>query len=302
MSNKNRNQIKFDFAQIGGVKLHFATAGSGEKLVILLHGFPEFWYSWRHQLIALSNEYTVVAPDLRGYHLSDKPRNIADYKINKIVDDVTGLIDHFGRKKAAVIGHDWGASIAWALAIKHPEYLWKLGALQVPPIPIWKRNQTIRQFFASWYMFFFQIPILPEFLLKTNDYAAMGNSLRNSTAQKEVFTDEDILEYKKAWSEPFAITAMLNYYRANIIERLFQKYDELPKISIPTLFVYGEKDKAVLPQTVEGVSDMIDAEYQEIRIPEAGHWVQQEAKDTVTQVLREFLAKKSVNREINERR
>ncbi len=292
MNNQEiKKKIRFDSAQIGSVKLHFATAGNGEKLVILLHGFPEFWYSWRYQLVALSNEYTVVAPDLRGFHLSDKPRKIADYELDKLVDDVAGLIRHFGQEKAAVIGHDWGASIAWALAEKHPEYLWKLGALQVPPHPIWKRNQTVRQFFASWYMFFFQIPVLPEFLLKINDYASMGNSLRNSTAQKDVFTDDDILEYKKAWSEPFAITAMLNYYRANIIELLFKKYDEFPKITVPTLFVYGEKDRAVLPETVAGIGDLIEAEYQEIRIPEAGHWVQQEAKETVTKVLREFLAK-----------
>lgn len=291
MSKQVQKKIKFDYAQIGAVKIHYATAGSGEKLVILLHGFPEFWYSWRHQLIALSDEYTVVAPDLRGYHFSDKPRNVADYKLDKLVDDVCGLIRHFDREQAAVIGHDWGAAVAWSLAIRNPEYLWKLGALQVPPIAIWKKNQSIRQYLASWYMFFFQIPVLPEFLMRLNDYAGLGNALRNSTAEKDIFTDTDIAEYKKAWSEPFAITAMLNYYRANLFDRLFAKSVELPKINVPTMFIYGEKDSAVLPETVKGVGDMIIADYQEIRIPEAGHWVQQEAKDTVTKVLREFLAK-----------
>src|SRR5688572_19980100 len=108
------DKIKFDFAQIGGVRLHYATAGEGEKLVVLLHGFPEFWYSWRHQLVDLSDEYTVVAPDMRGYNLSDKPAGTQDYAVEKLVDDTVGLIRHFGRRQAAVIGHDWGAAVAWA--------------------------------------------------------------------------------------------------------------------------------------------------------------------------------------------
>ncbi|MFN0141618.1 MAG: alpha/beta fold hydrolase, partial [Pyrinomonadaceae bacterium] len=144
------DRISFGYADVGEVTLHYAKAGSGDKLVLLLHGFPEFWYSWRHQLIGLSDKYTVVAPDLRGYNLSDRPVNTSDYVIDKLVGDVVGLIKHHGREKAAVIGHDWGASVAWALAMKRSEVLWKLGALQVPPIPIWKRNQTARQFFASW--------------------------------------------------------------------------------------------------------------------------------------------------------
>lgn len=291
MNEEIQKKIRFDYAQIGGVKIHYATAGTGAKLVLLLHGFPEFWYSWRHQLVDLSDEYTVVAPDMRGFNLSDKPKKIADYDVDNVVDDVIGLIHYFGREKAAVIGHDWGASVAWALAMKHPEYLWKLGALQVPPIPVWKKNQSLKQIFASWYMFFFQIPFLPELLLKLNDYAVLGNALKNSTVEKNVFTDADIAEYKKAWSEPFALTAMLNYYRANILQRFFTNYEESPKIQVPTIFIYGEKDNAILPETVKGVGEMIDAEYVEIHIPEAAHWVQQEAKSTVTQVLREFLAK-----------
>lgn len=282
-------RISFGYADVGEVKLHYATAGNGERLVLLLHGFPEFWYSWRHQLVALSGEFTVVAPDLRGYNLSDKPPNKSDYIIDKLVGDIVGLIQHFGREKAAVIGHDWGASIAWAIAMKKPEVLWKLGALQVPPIPIWRRNQTAKQFFASWYMFFFQIPALPEFLFRQNDYAALAKSLRETTASPGVFTDEEIAEYKKAWSQPGATTAMLNYYRANILKRMFGKKAMPPKIDVPTLFIYGEKDTAVLPATVAGVGDMIAGPYREHRIPNSGHWVQQEARDEVTDILRNFL-------------
>jgi pimeloyl-ACP methyl ester carboxylesterase len=284
------SEITFDYAQIGGTRLHYAKAGDAERLVVLLHGFPEFWYSWRHQLAALGDEYTVVAPDLRGYNLSDKPTGVSGYEIDKSVEDVIGLIHHFGRERAAVVGHDWGASVAWALAAKHPEYLWKLGALQVPPVAVWRKNQTFRQLAASWYMFFFQIPLLPENLLKLNDFALLENALKNSTAEKNVFTDEDIAKYKKAWNEPYALTAMLNYYRANILKRFFVKPEDAPKIKVPTVFIYGERDTAVLPETVRGVGAMIDAPYEEFRIPTSGHWVQQEAADAVTEILREFLA------------
>ncbi len=282
-------RITFDYADTGKVKLHYAIAGSGEKLVVLLHGFPEFWYSWRHQMVALSDEFTVVAPDMRGYNLSDKPPNTSDYVIDELVGDIVGLIKHLGREKAAVIGHDWGASVAWALAMKHPEVLWKLGALQVPPIPIWKRNQTVKQFFASWYMFFFQLPGLPERVFRQRNFESLEKSLRGSTAEPNVFSDEEIAEYKKAWSQPGSPTAMLNYYRANILKRLFGKGGLPPKIDIPTLFIYGEKDKAVLPQTVAGVGDMISGPFTEHRIANSGHWVQQEARDEVTSVLRKFL-------------
>ena len=288
--NNFDSSIKFDYAQIGGVKLHYATAGVGEKLVILLHGFPEFWYSWRHQLIALSDEYTVVAPDMRGYNLSDKPANVADYEMDKLVDDVCGLIRHFGREQAAIVGHDWGASVAWTIAQKHPEYVWKLCALQVPPISVWQKNQTVKQFLASWYVLFFQIPRLPEWLLSRNDFAILAEGLKNSTAEPGVFSGENIAEHKKSWSQPRALTSALNYYRANILKRLFFKQSTEEKIKVPTLFIYGEKDAAVLPESVQGIGEVIDAAYQEIRIPDAAHWVQQEAAEIVTDSLREFLA------------
>ena len=284
------SEISFDYAQIGGVKLHYAIAGQGgEKLVILLHGFPEFWYSWRHQIAALSDEYTVVAPDLRGYNLSDKPESVADYHIDKLVDDVCGLIGHFGYAQAAVVGHDWGAAIAWATAQNHPEYVSKLCALQVPPVSVWQKNQTFKQFTTSWYMFFFQLPLLPEWLLSRDDYALLANSLQTSTAEPNVFSDADISEYKKAWSETNHLNSILNYYRANVWQRLFDR--ETPaKITVPTLFIYGEKDSAVLPETVKGVSEAVAAPFSEIRIPDSGHWVQQEAAEVVTDSLRGFLA------------
>ena len=285
-----QKKINFDHAQIGAVNLHYATAGNGGKLVLLLHGFPDFWYSWRHQIVGLSDEYTVVAPDLRGYNLSDKPENTSDYEIDKLVDDVTGLIRYFGRENAAVVGHDWGAAIAWAVAQKHPEYVWKLAAMQVPPANIWKKNQTFKQFLASWYMFFFQIPKLPEWVLGLNDFEILADGLKNSTAEKDVFTNEIISEYKKSWNETENLKSAINYYRANILKRLFGKSNSNGKIKVPTLFIYGEKDTAILPETVEGIGEFVDAPFEEFKFPNAGHWIQQEEAETVTKILAEFLA------------
>ena len=295
MNESDYSSIKFDYAQIGGVRLHYATAGEGERLVLLLHGFPEFWYSWRHQITALSDEYTVVAPDLRGYNLSDKPSRVSDYEMEKLVDDVTGLIRYFGRGQAAVIGHDWGGIVAWATALAEPEALWKVGALQVPPPPVWRKNMSVRQALASWYMLFFQLPVLPEWLLSRNDFAMLEKGLRESAdGTGEELTEKDIAEFKEAWSRPDALTGGINYYRANFRRMLFSGVpDGARKIQVPSLFIYGEHDRYVLPETVRNIGEFIDAPFEEYFIPTAGHWVQQEASETVTAILREFLAKET---------
>src|SRR5437016_1117917 len=150
--------IQHGFADVGDVRLHYAECGTGDDLVVLLHGFPECWYSWRHQLPVLGERYHAVAPDMRGFNLSDKPPRVADYRIELLVEDVVGLINHFGKKRAAIVGHDWGAAVAWAVAQRHPDLVSKLAALQVPPPIAWKENYTLRQFLRSWYMFFFQLP------------------------------------------------------------------------------------------------------------------------------------------------
>lgn len=282
-------KLDFDYAQIGDVNLHYATAGTGERLVILLHGFPEFWYSWRHQIEVLSRDFTVVAPDLRGYNLSSKPPRIADYKIANMVDDVTGLIRHLGRRQAAVVGHDWGASIAWATAEKYPEYVSKLAALQVPPWAAWQQNAGWQQYLASWYMFLFQIPGLPEWVLSRRDFDLPEQGLRETNRRNATFTEEDIAEFKKSWRATGALTSPLNYYRANFVERFFARRGDNVKIIVPTLFIYGEKDKYILPATVRNVGRFVDARFVEVRIPDAGHWVQQEAPLQVSTALLDFL-------------
>ncbi|MDH3495100.1 MAG: alpha/beta hydrolase [Acidobacteriota bacterium] len=291
MTNPHDEGPDFGYAELGRIRLHYAKSGSGKELVLLLHGFPEFWYSWRHQLADLADEYTVVAPDMRGYNLSEKPPDVASYKIDELIEDIAALIKYFGHEQAAIVGHDWGAGVAWAIAQKKPEILSKLACLQVPPPSVWRKNQTFRQFAASWYMFFFQIPFLPEMLLKSGDFAKLANGLKTTTAREGVFTNEDIEKYREAWARSGALTGGLNYYRANIMKRMFGKAPVPKKIEVPTLFIYGEQDRAVLPQTVEGVGDMVGAEFTELRIPEAAHWVQLEAREKVTTALKEFLTK-----------
>ncbi|QQS42313.1 MAG: alpha/beta hydrolase [Acidobacteriota bacterium] len=289
MSEALQKKIEFGYAQVGGVRLHYARAGAGPKLVLLLHGFPEFWYSWRHQLIDLSDEFTVVAPDLRGVNLSDKPSAVSDYEVGKLVDDAVGLIHQLGFEKAHVVGHDWGGGIAWAVARTHPEAVEKLAVLQTPPVEIWRKNLTLKQLLASWYMFFFQLPRIPEILLSANDFEGPSKAIRSSTATPGVITDEDIEEYKIAWARPGSITGGLNLYRANVLGRFFGKKKELPDVTVPTLFIYGEQDKAILPETVEGVAEVVVAEFEELRIPEAAHWVHVEAREKVSEALRKFL-------------
>lgn len=294
--------IRHSYAQIGGVRLHYAVRGAGDRLVLLLHGFPECWYSWRRQLESLSAErYTIVAPDLRGYNLSDKPPRIDDYALPRLVDDVTGLIRHFGKVESAIIGHDWGAAIAWATALNYPEYVWKLVAMQVPPAAAWRANLTLGQMLRSWYMFFFQLPVLPEWLISMNDFALLERTFKNTVGRRGVFTDADVNVYKSALRQNGALTAAVNYYRANVLKLLWPSCGDdasdqttfrpsaTRKVRSPTLFIYGEHDIAIIPDTVRGVGAYVDGPYRELRIADSGHWVQNEAPGEVNIALQEFL-------------
>ncbi|HVF45307.1 MAG TPA: alpha/beta hydrolase [Pyrinomonadaceae bacterium] len=285
-------QIRHGYAQVGDVRLHYAECGVGERLVLLLHGFPECWYSWRHQLKALGGRYRVVAPDMRGYNLSDKPDRVEDYRVPRLVDDVTGLIRHFGAREAAVVGHDWGAAVAWAVAQHYPDYVWKLAALQVPPPAVWAKNLTLRQLLRSWYMFFFQLPRVPEWWVSRDDFAGLGKMFR-STARPGTFADADVEFYRSALKEPGALTAGINYYRANLRTLLTRGpkggIRTHERVRVPTLFVFGERDFAILPETAAGVADYVNAPYTELRLARANHWVQQEYPSEVNAALLSFL-------------
>jgi len=295
-SSMDRAEVRHGYAQVGGVRLHYAECGNDEnELVILLHGFPEFWYSWRHQLRVLGERYHVVAPDMRGFNLSDKPSRVEDYRIELLVDDVLGLIRHFGRSRAAIVAHDWGAGVAWAIAQRHPEAVEKLAALQVPLPAAWRANMTFAQLRRSWYMFFFQLPRIPEWWASARDFARVEKMYRQTSVRPHAFNDDDIEVYKAALRQPGALTGSLNYYRANVFRSLFRRGIETPRegrgrVRVPTLFIYGEQDVAVIPSTVRDLGRFIDAPYRELRIPDSGHWVQNEATSEVNTALLEFLA------------
>lgn len=291
--------MRHEYAQLDDIRLHYAECGSGTDLVILLHGFPECWYSWRHQLPVLGERYHVVAPDMRGYNLSDKPSGVKSYRIESLVKDVVGLIHYFDRPRAAIVAHDWGAGVAWAVAQRHPDLVSKLVAMQVPPPAAWRANFTLRQLRHSWYMFFFQLPRLPEWWASANDFARVEKMYKETSVRRDAFTDEDIAVYKEALRQPGALTGGINYYRANVLKALFRRGVETPneavgKIRVPTLFIYGEQDMAVLPETVRDVGKFVDAPYRELRIPDSGHWVQNEAIEEVNEALLEFLGDDSL--------
>ncbi len=298
------SSIRHGYAQVGDVRLHYVERGNGEQLVILLHGFPECWYSWRHQLTALGERFRVVAPDMRGYNLSDKPPRVEDYRMTALVQDVLSLIRHCGARQAVIVGHDWGAAVAWELARRHPEYVSKLAALQVPPLAAWSNNLTLKQLLRSWYMFFFQLPRVPEWWIGAQDFAGVERMFKR-TARRGTFTETDIATLKSALRQPGALTASINYYRANLRSLLSRRkgddeykignmneigdVDTRDVVRVPTLFIYGERDFAIVPETVRGVSRYVDAPYREVRLANIGHWVQQESPSEVNAALLSFL-------------
>lgn len=286
------NAIRHGYATVNGVRLHYAEAGGGDQLVLLLHGFPEFWYSWRHQLEVLGKHFHVVAPDIRGYNLSDKPTRVEDYRVDVIAGDVIGLIDHFGASRAAIVGHDWGATVAWAVAQQHPERVSKLAVMQVPPAAVWRANMSLRQALRSWYMFFFQLPRVPEWMISRKNMAAIDRTFTDSVIRKGSYTTADIDKYKEALRRPGALTAAINYYRANIsrlASRGSKSASSNERTRVPTFFIFAEQDFAILPETVRGVANYVDAPFRELRIKDSGHWVQNEAAEEINSALIEFL-------------
>ncbi|MBN8582141.1 MAG: alpha/beta hydrolase [Anaerolineae bacterium] len=280
------------FIETNGVKLHVVTDGPEEGTpVILLHGFPEFHYGWRKQVSALAAGFRVITPDQRGYNLSDKPRGISAYDVNTLAKDVVGLFDHFGIQKARLVGHDWGAVVAWTVALNHPERLEKLTILNVPHPDVMSRFilENAEQRKKSWYVFFFQIPFFVEWVLRRDDYRNMARMLVGS-GRKSTFRRSDIEEYKKAWSQPGALTGMLNWYR-NIfwgsLRSIFQK-KAARRVSVPTLILWGKNDVALSHEMVQPSLELCD-HGSAVFFENATHWVQHDEADEVNKKLIEFL-------------
>jgi len=274
-----------------GINFHCVTQGEGD-LVLLLHGFPESWYSWRHQIPSLARRFKVVAPDMRGYNLSDKPEGVSAYSISNLVTDVGALIEAFGYGKAHVVAHDWGGVVAWMFAVVNPGHLDKLVVMNCPHPAIFAKNLrgNPRQIARSWYMFFFQIPALPEAAIRSFDYFALKRAFRGWAINKDAFTDEDLEELKKAASVPGSLTAGINYYRAMFQNlKAMKTVTEFPMIQSETLLIWAESDRALGKELTFGMDSYFSGGLEIKYIPNCSHWVQQEQPLLVNQFLDEFL-------------
>ncbi len=271
------------------VRLHYVTAGDG-PLLLLLHGFPETWFSWRHQIPVLARHFRVVAPDQRGYNLSDKPSGVASYTIEKLTDDVRDIIRAMGEERAIVVGHDWGGAVAWEFAARFPEMCERLIAMNCPHPKILERHvfSDPRQALRSWYLFFFQLPWLPEFLLTLRAPAVFRAIFRDRSIRKEAFPDEDLDALVHAIRRPRAAGSAINWYRASVRASLRGEI-RLPKITSPTLLIWGEED-FILGKELTHDLDEICAGPHEVRyVPDCGHFVQQERPEIVNAHVLDWL-------------
>jgi epoxide hydrolase 4 len=284
-----------------GVRLHFVEAGEG-PLVVLLHGFPEFWYAWREQIPALADAgFRVVAPDLRGYNRSEKPHGLASYRIGELVRDVRDLIEGMDGR-VHVVGHDWGGVVAWELAARHPEVIDRLGILNAPHPAVFRHElRRADQLRRSWYAFFFQLPVLPELAFSLGNYRLVESAVKDA-ALPGAFSNRDVERYKEALSRPGALSAAIDYYRAtgrgtlrDLPNRVIPGREPDPewvstggRIDAETLLIWGTNDVALSPRLTEGLEEWVSNLRIE-RFEEATHWVQADRPAEVNDLLVGFL-------------
>jgi pimeloyl-ACP methyl ester carboxylesterase len=272
-----------------GLRFAVHTAGDGDKLALCLHGFPEAWFSWRHQMPLLARlGYRVWAPDMRGYNDTERPGRTRDYAVDRLVDDVAGLIDASGSKDVTLISHDWGGAVAWELASQNARPLSRFVAMNIP------HSKALRdalrrggpQVRRSWYIFLFQLPFVPERYLAKNDYHAIRAAFLDMAIDKERFPRELLDLYRDAAAKPGALHAMLSYYRASF--RYPSQRPHVRPIETPSLLIWGEEDKALGKELAEATRPMVrdlTLEY----IPRCSHWVQQEQPEKVNAILEKWL-------------
>lgn len=272
-----------------GIRLHVVQAGPDDgPLVILLHGFPEFWYGWRRQMPYLASAgYRVWAPDQRGYNLSDKPHRLSAYRLDDLAADVIGLADAAGQQQIFLVGHDWGAAVAWWVAAKYPDRIAKMVVLNVPHGAVMQNHlrRNLAQLRRSWYIFFFQLPWLPERLARVQNWKIPTRVLKNSS-RPGTFSESNLDQYRRAWSRPKAFHSMINWYRA-----IVQKPPTLPaspRITVPTLLIWGARDK-FLGRKMAQPSINLCNNGRLVFIEAATHWVQHEEPQRVNALIGSFL-------------
>jgi pimeloyl-ACP methyl ester carboxylesterase len=274
--------------RVNGVTLNVIEAGPEDgPLVILLHGFPEFWWGWRHQIAPLAEAgCRVVVPDQRGYNLSDKPQGVRAYDLDTLVRDVVALAEAHGRRTFRLVGHDWGGLVAWWTATRHSDRVERLVILNAPHPAVFRSYALTHpsQLMASSYVGFFQLPWLPERTLARNGFAYLRRALRGSS-RRGTFSDEDLATYDAAWAEPGALTGMLNYYRA------LRHRPKVPdaRVTMPTLVLWGERDLFLEKGLAEASLALCDSA-RPVWFETASHWLHIEEAEEVNATLVEFLA------------
>jgi epoxide hydrolase 4 len=287
--------IRYETVRANGIDFNVAMAGSGKRLALCLHGFPESSFSWRYQMPLLSRlGYRAWAPDLRGYGGSSRPAGVAAYALGELEQDVAALIEASGATEVVLIGHDWGALIAWYYAMFGRVPIAKLIIMNVPhPALAEKGLRTLRQLAKSWYIFFFQLPRIPEWALARNGCEAIGRAFRGMAVDKSRFPDEVLRRYQAAAAQPGALTSMLNYYRALVRGLQRNRRRGTPRIDIPTLMIWGEVDAALGKELTYG-TDRYVSQLTLRYLPNVSHWVQQEAPETVNAMIEAWLLGKAV--------
>ncbi|MEW5310298.1 MAG: hypothetical protein WDW38_002110 [Sanguina aurantia] len=296
--------LQHEFLDVNGIKIHVVSTGRdpSKPLMLLVHGFPECWYSWRHQMREFAGEYEVVAMDMRGYGESDKPQGAASYAAHILASDVRGVAMALGRTHIdLLVGHDWGGAVCWYTAgIYGTSLIRKLSIIAAPHWGLYFKNLDFSQALASWYMLLFKAPLLPEVMLMADDAAVIGGMFTPGGPGGPVtpgcMDSSDIEVYKQALQRPGAVTAALNYYRASLGPRDVSPEAEQARIamkrriSIPTLVLWGEKDTALLPHLNNGL-DQVCLDSRVVVLPGCSHWVQQDKPAETNALLRQFLLK-----------
>ena len=301
-----RTAWSHEHVAVNGVRLHYVTAGpeSGPS-VVLLHGFPEFWYSWRHQIEALADAgYRVVAPDMRGYNVSEKPRGVSAYRVGTLARDVAALVERVADGEAHVVGHDWGGNIAWETAVRHPGVVASVTAMNAPhPGPLLRELRTPEQAKRMWYTLYFQLPWFPEKGFRAGNFRVLDAMFREDPVRPDAFTDVDVRRYKRALGRPGALTAALNYYRAlgrGTIRQRVRKavYGDTGgvteatlspvRVDQPSLVLWGMEDEALSPRLLDGLEEWVPTVRVQ-RLVDASHWVQNDAPGEVNDHLLSFL-------------
>jgi epoxide hydrolase 4 len=292
---RRKNMFQHKYADVNSISIHYVTVGKG-RLIMFLHGFPEFWYEWKNQLAEFGRDYQAVAPDMRGYNLSSKPAEVEQYRMKYLIEDIRALAEHLGYKKFILVAHDWGAGVAWPFAIRHPDYVEKLIIINgTHPVTFTRElRDNPEQRRASQYILVYRTPEAEE-ILSRNNYALLASNLLEEGRKQGYFTEEDRKAYIEAWSQPGALTGGLNYYRAARLGPFTGESDDILSadpslftVKVPTLVIWGEKDKWLLTGNLEGLEKYVP-HLTIKRIPDGSHWVIHEKPALVNSYIREFI-------------